>query len=96
MDDLEFRAIVVGFVDRLHEQIEAIDAAWQNRDLDELASFAHWLRGAAGTVGFHEFTEPGHALMQSAREGRTESIEAHLVEIRSLALRIQVPVGTTS
>jgi CheY-like chemotaxis protein len=72
MDDLEFRAIVVGFVDRLNEQIEAIDAAWQNRDLDELASLAHWLRGAVGTVGFHEFTEPGHALMQSAGADRVD------------------------
>jgi PAS domain S-box-containing protein len=96
MDDPEFRAIVVGFVDRLHEQVEAIDVAWQNRNYDELAALAHWLKGAAGTVGFREFTEPGLALMAAAREQRAESIEAHLSEIRSLTARIQIPAGAAT
>jgi PAS domain S-box-containing protein len=93
MDDPEFCEIVVGFVDRLHGQIDLLDVAWQERNLDALGSLAHWLKGAAGTVGFREFTGPGSALMEAAREQRTDEIDGLLLEIHSLAERIQVPLS---
>ena len=52
MDDPEFRRIVAGFIQRLREQAVAMQAAWERRDLEELARLAHWLKGAGGTVGF--------------------------------------------
>jgi HPt (histidine-containing phosphotransfer) domain-containing protein len=38
-----------------------------------VAAFAHWLKGAGGTVGFEEFTEPARQLEQLANEEGDES-----------------------
>ncbi len=83
-----FRPIIEKFVTRLHEQLETMSTAWENRDLTELASLAHWLKGAGGTVGFDEFTEPASNLEQLAKSESEMDIEAAILEIRQLASRI--------
>jgi len=92
LDDPEFCEIVIGFAGRLFEQVEAIEAAWQRRDMEELTQLAHWLKGAAGTVGFGDFTEPAQALMESAGSRQMDSVERYVRDILSLTSRIQVPV----
>ncbi len=86
-----FRPIIEKFVTRLDDQLAAMATAWENRDLDELASLAHWLKGAGGTVGFDDFTEPASDLEQLAKsENATPeaSIESAIMDIRQLAGRI--------
>jgi HPt (histidine-containing phosphotransfer) domain-containing protein len=91
MDDAEFRAIVVRFVHRLHEQLRAMDEAWLGNDLDGLAKLAHWLKGAGGTVGFADFTEPARTLEQFAKNQQASDIERALTELKELAGSIVVP-----
>jgi CheY-like chemotaxis protein/HPt (histidine-containing phosphotransfer) domain-containing protein len=83
-----FRPIIEKFVTRLHTQLEAMTTAWENRDLNELASLAHWLKGAGGTVGFDDFTEPASNLEQWAKSGDEANIEDAIAELRQLASRI--------
>ena len=58
--------IIEKFVTRLQVKLEAMDSALEQNNFDDLASLAHWLKGAGGTVGFDAFTEPAALLEQSA------------------------------
>ena len=48
--------------------------AWSDRNFEELANLAHWLKGAGGTVGFDAFTEPALSLEQLAKAQNTEQV----------------------
>ena len=85
-----FRPIVVKFAHRLTDQLEAMSKAWNDRNFEELAGLAHWLKGAGGTVGFDAFTEPALGLEQLAKARNTEEVEAAIDELRQLASRIVV------
>ncbi len=84
------RAVIKRFVGRLEEKLEAMEASWETGDFDELANLAHWLRGAAGTVGFDAFTGPAGALKLRAEQRKGDEIEASIRELRALAERIVV------
>ncbi len=73
-----FRPIVEKFVTRLDEQLKTMAVAWENRDLDELADLAHWLKGAGGTVGFDDFTEPASNLEQWANHVLPTTATRHI------------------
>ncbi|HET7597906.1 MAG TPA: ATP-binding protein [Burkholderiales bacterium] len=79
------------FTARLAEQLDAMERAWQARDHAALASLAHWLKGAGGTVGYDAFTEPAVELEQLAKSGAPEGIDAVLARLRALERRIVVP-----
>ena len=81
------------FTARLNEQLDAMDAAWNTRDYAALAALAHWLKGAAGTVGYDAFTEPAVELEQHVKAKAESQIEAKLQQLRRLQRRIVVPGG---
>jgi HPt (histidine-containing phosphotransfer) domain-containing protein len=68
-----------------------MDKAFAARDLEELAGLAHWLKGAAGTVGYDAFTEPSAELEQRIKDGELVHIEASLRLLRRLQSRIVEP-----
>ena len=81
MDDPDFRRIVEGFIQRLREQAVAMQAAWERRDLDELARLSHWLKGAGGTVGFDALTDPAKKLELLAKQKQVDEIGDALGEV---------------
>ena len=91
MDDAEFRMIVVGYVDRLREQLNAMRQAYERKEFVELAKLAHWLKGSAETVGFASFTAPAVELEQLAKDEQILAIGAQLDILHDLADRIVVP-----
>lgn len=91
MDDDEFREIVRGFAGKLREQLQAMHAAAERRDYQELARLAHWLKGAGGTMGFADFHDPARRLEESAAQRRQDLIEPTLAEIAALAGEIVIP-----
>ena len=66
----KFREIILSFVPRLSEKIDAMERAAREEDFRQLAELAHWLKGAGGTVGFAAFTEPASMLEQTAKRGQ--------------------------
>ncbi len=88
------RAIVESFVERLEERLLAMEQRFEAGDLQGLATLGHWLKGAAGTVGFDAFTQPAEALRQLAHEGKLTEVGAALATLRELADRIVVPDGS--
>jgi CheY-like chemotaxis protein/HPt (histidine-containing phosphotransfer) domain-containing protein len=79
------------FVCRLEEKLEAMQKCWDDRDFEELAKLAHWLKGSGGTVGFDAFGGPAAHLELLAKEKKEAEIEASLEELRNLAERTVVP-----
>ena len=83
------------FTVRLNEQLDAMDVAWQTRNMTELAALAHWLKGAAGTLGYDAFTEPATEFERQVKTGAEEKIVGSLQKLRRLQRRIVVP-GTAA
>ncbi|MFS0757538.1 response regulator [Noviherbaspirillum sp. 1P10PC] len=82
------------FTSRLAEQLDAMDAAWQARDLAALAALVHWLKGAAGTVGYDAFTDPSAELESRIERNDEQAVAASLALLRSLQARIVEPSAT--
>ncbi len=91
MDDPDFREIAEDFVERLHEQLSAIQEAWREGDLEKVALLAHWLKGSGGTAGFDVFTEPAKQLEQLAKQGQRDEIQSAMDAVERLAARIVIP-----
>ncbi len=88
--DDELRAIVSEFLDTLDAQLSAMQLAWDQGDCEELARLAHWLKGAAGTVGFGCFTEPASNLETLARNRELPEAQSVLLSIHELQQRLAV------
>jgi HPt (histidine-containing phosphotransfer) domain-containing protein len=89
----KFRNIIVRFIKRLDQQLDALEHAESSGDLKTVAEIAHWLKGAGGTVGFDVFTEPATQLEMFAKKGRTSQIKNAVANLRQLAKRLVVPDG---
>jgi len=89
--DPRFHAILAKFAQRLHGKLEAMEACHETGDFDELVSLAHWLVGAAGTVGFDAFGEPAAELRNLAAQRKRAEIEAPIRELRALADCLVLP-----
>ncbi|MDK1025431.1 MAG: response regulator [Gammaproteobacteria bacterium] len=92
MTNPRMRDLVGQFIIRLDEQLGCLEQAFHDRDFEELANISHWLKGSAGSIGFHEFTEPAKALEAAARSQQFRGISERLRGLRQLASRIE-PVG---
>ena len=65
-----------------------MEAALAANDTTSLASLAHWLKGAGGTVGFVEFGAPSLKLETAARESNLEDAVKHFNALKDLESRI--------
>ncbi len=92
LDDPEFREIVAGFTGKLRSEVGKLSEFWHRHDVESVGQFAHWLKGAAGTMGFREFTTPSNRLMQLARENNISQMESTITEILELVDATVTPV----
>jgi PAS domain S-box-containing protein len=88
---VRLRPVIRKFAARLGEQMLAIEQAHGAQNLQELAALAHWLKGAAGTVGYDEFTEPAARLEQAAKGQLLAELDSAMAEVRELAARVEAP-----
>ena len=86
-EDPEFLEIVQEFADRLHEQLGEMQKAWEQKELAELASLAHWLKGSGGTAGFNAFTRSGGQAGKIGQGKASEEIAAALADVQDLEAR---------
>lgn len=89
-NDPRSRAIIASFIERLQAKLLAMETCFEAGDFEELVALAHWLKGAAGTVGFDAFTQPAETLRLLARDEKGPEIEASLRQLRELTERIVV------
>jgi PAS domain S-box-containing protein len=86
----KYRSLIKRFVVRLSAQFSVIEQAALTADYEQLVDLAHWLKGSAGSVGFHDFTEPAEALVLYAKQQDRSGIAEKLYEIKDLISRIEV------
>lgn len=89
-NDPAFAPVIQKFAQRLPEKLSQMCDAWDARNYQELGELAHWLKGAAGTVGFGDFTAPSKQLETLAKTQDDLKIEAQLAEIIDLAAAIRL------
>ena len=86
-----FAPAIDKFVARLDEKLEAMKAAVDMQDCEELARLAHWLKGSGPTVGFDALREPAATLEALARASKLDELDASLEAIVELTARIPRP-----
>ena len=91
MDEPEIRKIVSDFVDTLKNKIVRMHCSFANNQYAELAELAHWLKGAAGTVGFPQFFAPSCTLESAAKNRQSGVIRESITEIDRLHKLIDIP-----
>jgi HPt (histidine-containing phosphotransfer) domain-containing protein len=82
---------VIKFGQRIGEQMASMERAWASGDQAELARFAHWLKGAGGTVGYDAFTEPAAGLEQCVKCGELDQAAVFVDQLRGIVRRMVVP-----
>lgn len=85
------QATVCKFVDGLDARFAAARSALAAGDLDAIASFAHWIKGAGGTVGFDEFTKPAARLEALAKGNAGDYIEPALAALETIGAALVRP-----
>ncbi len=88
----KFQELISRFITRLRNQLDALSAAADKGDYQEVAALAHWLKGSGGTVGFDDFTEPGKKLELLAKESREKEVTKAIAGLRQLADRLVDPL----
>ena len=68
-----------------------MEEAWESRNFAEMKDLAHWLKGAGGTVGFDDFTEPAKHLEQQAKAESADQVKGAIAALRGLARRMVLP-----
>lgn len=85
----KYRSLIKRFIIRLNGQFKLIEQAALSDDYEQLADLAHWLKGSAGSVGFHDFTEPAEALGLYAITQDRLAITEKINEINDLISRLE-------
>jgi PAS domain S-box-containing protein len=89
----KFRVIIAQFVERLDGQLTVMEDAGAKEDYQTVLSLAHWLKGAAGTVGFNGFTAPAAELEKLAMNEDKPSVSAAIKRLRAMYNRIELKQG---
>jgi PAS domain S-box-containing protein len=90
-DNPKLAPIVRKFAARLQDQLGQASDALAGGDLAEVERLAHWLAGAAGTVGYDAFTKPARELEAAAKGADLHAAEAALQRIIRMGLLMEVP-----
>ena len=88
-----FQKAILLFIERLKEELTRAQAALEDANMQELALIAHWLKGAGGTVGFDDFTEPAMRLENFAKAAQLEQAREMLQEVKLLSEAIVPPAN---
>lgn len=91
MERPEIRRIVSRFMAKLSERLDQCATSIEREELSEVGDFAHWLKGAGGTMGLHCFTEPARQLELLAANVELDTLRTSLAQLGSLARNVVIP-----
>jgi PAS domain S-box-containing protein len=83
--------IVRRFAARLREQLGQAREAAEAGNLAEVERLAHWLAGAAGTVGYDDFTRPAREMEAAATADDRALTRGVLQRLSRMADQLEVP-----
>ena len=80
-----YKELLRDFIDELPGRLDEFWAYYRNKDMDGLDRAAHNLKGVSANLGASQLSEHAQRLEKQVSQGYTESIEALLNEISSIA-----------
>ena len=83
----EFHEVVGLFIDRLHDQMQALRVAVDTGDSDAVLEVVHWLRGSGGNVGFIDYLALCDQ-MEHRVEHAVPTLQQGLQQIEELTARV--------
>ena len=89
--DPDFAELVDSFVIRLKAEFAEFETCCDDGHWPRLSQHAHWLKGAAGTMGFADFTTPAAALEAAAKAHDRPECERLVAVLRRLIGRMVRP-----
>lgn len=84
----KFDKIIEKFVVRLQQQVAAMRAAFDEREYEVLKDIGHWMKGSPGSVGFHDFDQPGGELEEFALAADDAALQSTVEVLESLGARV--------
>jgi len=81
---------------RLHERLVEMRQLESQNDYVEIANFAHWLKGSAGSMGYDVFMAPAVQLETAAKAAESERVAQILGELREMAQHVVAPQETSA
>lgn len=88
-DSGKFTEIILKFVGRLEHQTRAVESALAQERYDILQDLGHWFKGSPGSVGFHQFDEPGEQLYTMATQHDKAMLSEVASQISALSARVR-------
>jgi HPt (histidine-containing phosphotransfer) domain-containing protein len=83
MDDQKIMtSIVYSFISDMNLQIEKLDSLLSHGNLNDLAGFAHKLKGAAGNVSALRLNRSAENLEKAIKENKTDDLTQMVAEIK--------------
>jgi CheY-like chemotaxis protein len=81
---------------KLPGEVIKMEAALKSEAFHELSELAHWLKGAAGSVGYDLFTEPAQRLERAAKANDGALAAEMFTVVACLASRVELPIIQTA
>lgn len=81
--------VVEKFITRVGKQFTQMESANAEKDFEELAGLAHWLKGSGGTVGFDQLSKPAKQLEDNAKAKNQDACKSDLLHIKSIIERLR-------
>ena len=91
IEDPDFLDIAKNFIGKLDRQLVEMREQVDQQNWSDLGAAAHWLKGAGGTVGFNDFTEPARLLEQAAKGEQLDKARQAVNQIEQLYRRVELP-----
>lgn len=92
--DPDLGEIVDLFVDEMPGRVAKLAACLSSGDWEQLGRFAHQMKGACGSYGFHQLTSTAARLEQAARhEPEEAAIREAVEELVALCEKVRTGVG---
>ena len=91
VEDPDFLNIAKSFIGKLERQLAEMREQVDQQNWADLGAAAHWLKGAGGTVGFNDFTEPARLLEQAAKGEQLDKARQAVNQLDQLYRRVELP-----
>ncbi len=95
LEEPEFLEIAIEFRETLKTKLAEMRQAAVAGNSVELASLAHWLKGAGGTCGFDDFYHPALELEIAAKSGAADQYDSMIRVLEHLSNAMVIAPGAT-
>jgi HPt (histidine-containing phosphotransfer) domain-containing protein len=82
LDEDEFLELVELFLSSAASDIDKLQKAYEDMNINQAADAAHSLKGSSGNLGFTEFYEIAKEIEDGARKNNIDRLDTSLIELK--------------